>query len=207
MAPVEVWADDQAEENAQTHATDCQMCAVEKPKLPERKMGVVVRLMQRKIETRRSPCKNERSCKQETGAKPSRGVAIFSTERCQNEERRNDSAKCTGNNLVEVHGRLRLTKKFSSGAGCEDLMPRRAVMPAPSAATAGSACPWLVEHHRTTSHPRHQPRVGQPCRGQACADTPAALRRAGTRRQRLGGPRPRRSTVRSPPAAFGYAPR
>src|SRR5262245_21302803 len=34
---------------------------------------------------------------------------------------------------------------------CEDFMPRKAVMPAPSAATAGSACPWLVEHHRTTS--------------------------------------------------------
>ena len=100
-----------------------------------------------------------------------------------------------------------LTKKFSSGAGCEDFMPRKAVMPAPSAATAGSACPWLVEHHRTTSHPRRQPRVGQPCRGQACADTPAAPRRAGTRRQRPGGARPRRSAVRSPPAASGSAPR
>ena len=110
-ASVEVWADDQAEKNAQTHATDCQMCAVEKPKLPERKMGVVVRLVQRKIEARRSPCKNERSCKQETGAKPSRAIAIFSTKRRQNEERRNDSANCTGNNLVEVHRRLHLTRK------------------------------------------------------------------------------------------------
>ena len=100
-----------------------------------------------------------------------------------------------------------LTTEFSSGAGCEDFMPRKAVMPAPSAATAGSACPWLVEHHRTTSHPRRQPRVGQPCRGQACADTPAAPWRAGTRRQRPGGACPRRSAVRSPPAASGSAPR
>jgi hypothetical protein len=84
---------------------------------------------------------------------------------------------------------------------------KNSCMPAPSAATAGSACPWLVEHHRTTSHPRRQPRVGQPCRGQACADTPAAPRRAGTRRQRPGGACPRRSAVRSPPAASGSAPR
>src|SRR5215208_1799602 len=56
--------------------------------------------------------------------------------------------------------RSALTTEFSSGAGCEDFMPRKAVMPTPSAATAGSACPWFVEHHRTTSHPRRQPRVG-----------------------------------------------
>lgn len=97
----------------------------------------------------------------------------------------------------------RLTKKFSSGAGCEDLMPRRALMPAPSAATTGS----LVEHQRTTSHPWRQPRVGQPCRGQVCADTHAALRRAGTLRQRPGGARLHQSAVRSPPVASGSAPR
>jgi hypothetical protein len=45
MAPIEVWADDQAEENTHAHATDYQMCAVEKPKLRERKMGVVVRFV------------------------------------------------------------------------------------------------------------------------------------------------------------------
>src|SRR5262245_31905838 len=101
----------------------------------------------------------------------------------------------------------RRTTEFSSEAGCEDFMPRKAVMPAPSAATAGSACPWLVEHHRTTSPPRRQPRGGQPCRGQAYADTPAAPRRAGTRRQPPGGACPRRSAVRSPPAASGSAPR
>src|SRR5262249_53993148 len=33
----------------------------------------------------------------------------------------------------------RRTKKFSSGGGCKDFIPRNAVMPAPSAATAGSA--------------------------------------------------------------------
>src|SRR5439155_17636399 len=32
---------------------------------------------------------------------------------------------------------LSRTTKFSSGAGCNDSMPRKAVMPAPSAATAG----------------------------------------------------------------------
>src|SRR5262249_51708110 len=56
-------------------------------------------------------------------------------------------------------------------------------------------------------HPHRQPRVEQPCRGQACADTPAAPRRAGTRRQRPGGAHPHRSAVRSPPAASGSAPR
>src|SRR4051812_44415616 len=43
-----------------------------------------------------------------------------------------------------------LTTEFSSRAGCEEFMPRKAVMLAPSAAAAGSACPWFVAHHRTT---------------------------------------------------------
>src|SRR5437867_2934352 len=40
---------------------------------------------------------------------------------------------------VPVVAECRRTKKFSSGAGCKDFKPRKAVMPAPSAATAGSA--------------------------------------------------------------------
>src|SRR6266496_74449 len=86
------------------------MCAVKKPKLCERKMGVVVRFVQRKIKAGQSPRKNERSCEEETGAKPSRSVAIFRTERCHSQERRRDSAECTGDNLVEVHGHVRLTR-------------------------------------------------------------------------------------------------
>jgi hypothetical protein len=36
-------------------------------------------------------------------------------------------------------GVIRIGSKFSSGAGCKDFMPRKTAMPAPSAATAGSA--------------------------------------------------------------------
>jgi hypothetical protein len=35
------------------------------------------------------------------------------------------------------------TTKFSSGAGWKEVMPRKAVLPAPSAATAGSAMLFL----------------------------------------------------------------
>src|SRR5207249_1479989 len=37
----------------------------------------------------------------------------------------------------------RRTTKFSSGAGWKEVMPRKAVLPAPSAATAGSAMLFL----------------------------------------------------------------
>src|SRR6266508_4434821 len=37
------------------------------------------------------------------------------------------------------------TTKFSSGAGCKDFVSRKAVMPAPSAATAGSASQPLTD--------------------------------------------------------------
>jgi hypothetical protein len=36
------------------------MCAVNKPKLRERKIGVMVRFVQCKIKAGRSPCENER---------------------------------------------------------------------------------------------------------------------------------------------------
>src|SRR5947207_765990 len=131
------------------------------------------------------------------------------TYRKPEEETKQSGQEDDGIDPGQIHHRVtsRLTTEFSSGAACEDFIPRKAVMPAPSAATAGSACPWLVEDHRTTSQPRRQPRVGQPCRGQACADTPAAPRRAGTRRQRPGRACPRRSAVRYPPATSGSAPR
>src|SRR5262245_47946756 len=55
--------------------------------------------------------------------------------------------------------------EFSSGAGCKGSVPRMVALPAPSAATACSACPWLLDHRRTTSPLHRQLRVEQPCRG------------------------------------------
>ena len=43
---------------------------------------------------------------------------------------------------LRVHS-VTLTTKFSSGAGWKEVMPRKAVLPAPSAATAGSAMLFL----------------------------------------------------------------
>jgi hypothetical protein len=62
------------------------MCAVEKPKLRERKMGVVVRFVHGKIYAGDTPRQNEWRRKEKTGAKPSRSVTISSAEWQGNEE-------------------------------------------------------------------------------------------------------------------------
>ena len=85
------------------------MCAVNKPKLREKKIDVMVRFVKCKIKAGRSPCENERGCKKETGAKPSRQPPVFATEWCQKQKRRDDGAKCTRNNLVKIIGIYDLT--------------------------------------------------------------------------------------------------
>src|SRR5262249_61847474 len=69
--------------------------------------------------------------------------------------------------IAVLLNQMGLTKKFSSGAGCQDCKPRKAVMPAPSAATAGSAL-LGSEHqpqHPADYHEEHEQRDGQPFRG------------------------------------------
>ena len=62
-------------------------------------------------------------------------------ERARTTHRMAGTYRARGGLVVDC-GSLRLdrpTTKFSSGAGCNDFEPRKAVMPAPSAATSGSA--------------------------------------------------------------------
>src|SRR5215831_21344804 len=61
---------------------------------------------------------------------------------------------------------VRLTDNRRVGQGHNSSLHASNSGPAgPSAATACSACPWLLDHHRTTSPLHSQLRVAQPCLG------------------------------------------
>jgi hypothetical protein len=58
MTAVKLWANDQCNEDAQTHSTGREVRTMNKPKCGWRKMRVVICFVQREVETEQGPSHN-----------------------------------------------------------------------------------------------------------------------------------------------------
>ena len=103
MTPVKLGADNQSDENAQTHPANGQIRTVKKPKACPTEVCMRAYLMREQVKSQATPRETERRSNKKSGTNPPRSVPIFATKWREQEKNRTNTDKCVGNSEVQIH--------------------------------------------------------------------------------------------------------